>query len=85
MLGIINRTRAGQLAKGALLVMVVYLVANTLNMRTVTWPVSYTHLPNGYFTTCSYPNPEIFDALKRGLELATKTGACLLYTSYSAS
>ena len=37
LLGIINRTRAGQLAKGALLVMVVYLVANTLNMRTVTW------------------------------------------------
>ena len=36
LLGIINRTRAGQLAKGALLVMVVYLVANTLNMRTVT-------------------------------------------------
>lgn len=31
LLGIINRTRAGQLAKGALLVMVVYLVANTLN------------------------------------------------------
>ena len=29
LLGIINRTRAGQLAKGALLVMVVYLVANT--------------------------------------------------------
>ena len=38
LLGIINRTRAGQLAKGALLVMVVYLVANTLNT------VSYTHL-----------------------------------------
>ena len=31
--------------------------------------------PNGYFTTCSYPNPEIFEALKLGLELATKTGA----------
>ena len=36
-LGIINRTRAGQLAKGALIVLAVYLVANTLNMRTVTW------------------------------------------------
>ena len=37
LLGIVNRTRAGQLAKGALLVLVVYLVANILNMRTVTW------------------------------------------------
>ena len=34
--------------------------------------------PNGYFTTCSYPNPEIFDALKLGLDLATKTGADLM-------
>ena len=34
--------------------------------------------PNGYFTTCSYPNPEIFEALKLGLELATKTGADLM-------
>ena len=37
LLGIVNRTRAGQLFKGALLVMAVYLVAETLNMRTVTW------------------------------------------------
>ncbi len=28
--------------------------------------------------TCSYPNPEIFEALKLGLELATKTGADLM-------
>ena len=34
--------------------------------------------PNGYFTTCSYPNPEIFEALKMGLELAEKTGADLM-------
>ena len=34
--------------------------------------------PNGYFTTCSYPNPEIFDALKLGLELAEKSGADLM-------
>ena len=33
---------------------------------------------NGYFTTCSYPNPEILDALKKGLELAEKTGADLM-------
>ena len=24
--------------------------------------------PNGYFTTCPYPNPEIFEALRKGLE-----------------
>ena len=34
--------------------------------------------PNGYFTTCSYPNPEIFDALEKGLELAKETGADLM-------
>ncbi len=34
--------------------------------------------PNGYFTTCSYPNPEIFDALKLGLECARETGADLM-------
>jgi len=34
--------------------------------------------PNGYFTTCSYPNPEIFDALKSGLELAKETEADLM-------
>ena len=34
--------------------------------------------PNGYFTTCSYPNPEIFEALKLGLDLATETGADLM-------
>ena len=32
LLGFVNRTRAGQLAKGALIVMAVYLVANILNM-----------------------------------------------------
>ena len=34
--------------------------------------------PNGYFTTCSYPNPEIFEALRLGLELAEKEGADLM-------
>ncbi len=34
--------------------------------------------PNGYFTTCSYPNPEIFAALERGLELAKETDADLM-------
>ena len=34
--------------------------------------------PNGYFTTCSYPNPEIFEALEQGLKLAEETGADLM-------
>ncbi len=34
--------------------------------------------PNGYFTTCPYPNPEIFEALQKGLELAKKVGADLM-------
>lgn len=34
--------------------------------------------PNGYFTTCPYPNPEIFEALQKGLELAKETGADLM-------
>ena len=34
--------------------------------------------PSGYFTTCPYPNPEIFEALKYGLELAKKEGADLM-------
>ena len=34
--------------------------------------------PSGYFTTCSYPNPEIFEALRLGLELAEKEGADLM-------
>ena len=34
--------------------------------------------PNGYFTTCSYPNPEIFDALELGLNLAKESDADLM-------
>ncbi len=34
--------------------------------------------PNGYFTTCSYPNPEMYDALKLGCELAEQIGADLM-------
>ena len=34
--------------------------------------------PNGYFTTCSYPNPEIFAALDKGLNLAKEVGADLI-------
>ena len=34
--------------------------------------------PNGYFTTCPYPNPEIFEALEKGLNLAKEVGADLM-------
>ena len=34
--------------------------------------------PDGNFPTCPYPNPEIFEALRLGLELAKKTGADLM-------
>ena len=34
--------------------------------------------PDGNFPTCPYPNPEIFEALKLGLELAKETGADLM-------
>ena len=34
--------------------------------------------PDGNFPTCPYPNPEIFEALRLGLELAEKQGADLM-------
>ena len=34
--------------------------------------------PDGNFPTCPYPNPEIFETLRLGLELAEKTGADLM-------
>lgn len=34
--------------------------------------------PDGNFPTCPYPNPEIFEALKLGLELAKQSGADLM-------
>ncbi len=34
--------------------------------------------PDGNFPTCPYPNPEIFEALRLGLELAEKEGADLM-------
>ena len=62
LLGIVNRTRAGQLFKGALLVMAVYLVAETLNMRTVTWLLN-SLLQVGLLTLLF--QPEIRRALER--------------------
>ncbi len=35
-------------------------------------------MPDGNFPTCPYPNPEIYEALHLGLELAKKTGADLM-------
>ena len=40
--------------------------------------VSEQELPDGNFTTCPYPNPEIREALQKGLELCEKTGCELL-------
>ena len=34
--------------------------------------------PDGNFPTCPYPNPEIFEALRLGLDLAKKSGADLM-------
>ena len=34
--------------------------------------------PNGYFTTCSYSNPEIYAAMEKGVELAKEVGADLM-------
>ena len=34
--------------------------------------------PDGNFPTCPYPNPEIFEVLRLGLELAEKSGADLM-------
>ena len=52
-------------------------VLNDIGIQDITI-VPEQEYPNGYFTTCSYPNPEILDALKKGLELAEQTGADLM-------
>ena len=64
LLGIVNRTRAGQLFKGALLVMAVYLVAETLNMRTVTWLLN-SLLQVGLLTLVVLFQPEIRRVLEQ--------------------
>lgn len=40
--------------------------------------VKEQEMPDGNFTTCPYPNPEIQQALQLGLDLCEKTGADLL-------
>ena len=37
LLGFINKSRAGQLAKGALFILVLYALAYIFDLRTVTW------------------------------------------------
>ena len=64
LLGIVNRTRAGQLAKGALIVLAVYLVANILNMRTVTWLLN-SLLQVGLLTLVVLFQPEIRQILEK--------------------
>lgn len=63
-LGIVSRTRAGQLARGALVVGVIYVVATTANMRTVTW-IMNSLLQVGLLTLVVVFQPEIRRALER--------------------
>lgn len=35
-------------------------------------------MPDGHFTTCPFPNPEVKEALQKGLELSQKVQADLL-------
>lgn len=64
LLGFINRTRAGQLAKGALLVVTIYLIATYLNMRTVTWIMNGL-IQVGLLTLVVLFQPEIRRALEQ--------------------
>ncbi len=68
LLGIIIRTRVGQLAKGALVVMAVYLIATTFNMRTVTWVMDAV-LQFGLLALVIIFQPEI----RRGMERMGQT------------
>lgn len=52
-------------------------VLNDMGIEDITI-VPEQEYPNGYFTTCSYPNPEIFEALEQGLKLAKECGADLM-------
>ena len=59
-------------------------VLNDIGINDITI-VPEQEYPNGYFTTCSYPNPEIFEALKLGLELAKDVGADLMLATDPAA
>ena len=64
LLGIVSRTRAGQLARGALVVALIYVIATTSNMRTVTW-IMDSLLQVGLLTLVVVFQPEIRRALER--------------------
>ena len=61
-LGIVSRTRAGQLARGALVVALIYVIATTSNMRTVTW-IMDSLLQVGLLTLVVVFQPELRRAL----------------------
>lgn len=52
-------------------------VLNDIGISNITI-VPEQEYPNGYFTTCPYPNPEIYEALSKGVDLAKQTGADLM-------
>lgn len=63
-LGFISRTRAGQLAKGALFVVVLYVIATSFNMRMVTW-IMNSLVQIGLLTLVVLFQPEIRRALEQ--------------------
>ena len=52
-------------------------VLNDIGIDDITVVPEQRH-PDGNFPTCPYPNPEIFEALRLGLELAKQSGADLM-------
>ena len=64
LLGFVSRTRAGQLARGALIVVLIYLIAASLNMRTITW-IMGALLQVGLLTLVVVFQPEIRRALEQ--------------------
>ena len=52
-------------------------ILNDIGIDDITIVPEQEH-PDGNFPTCPYPNPEIFEALRLGLELAEKSGADLM-------
>lgn len=64
LLGFINRTRAGQLAKGFMLIMGFYIVAGVLKMRTVLWLLNNI-LSVGVLSLVIVFQPEIRRALEK--------------------
>ncbi len=63
-LGIVSRTRAGPLARGALVVALIYVIATTSNMRTVTW-IMDSLLQVGLLTLVVVFQPELRRARAR--------------------